>query len=80
MAIRYPSIREIAEQVLREVDAEEQIKTAERHAVRDAAAPKVHSDLAKDLQKVAALCRSAADEDPVVTVDDLKQFMAQVNR
>lgn len=80
MAIRYPSIQEIANEVLREIDAEEQIKTAERQALRAASKPQIQSDLAKDLQKVAAMCRTAEVENPTVTWEDLKQFMAQVNR
>jgi hypothetical protein len=76
---QYPSISEIAQQVLREVKAEDQIKTAERQILRDVLHPQVKTDIGVDLMKLAERCRNYDDEDPEITVEDLHNFMAKCN-
>ena len=71
----YPSIGDIASQVLRDVHAEEQIKTAEQRVLRDATAPINQSEVARDLVKLAAQCRQVNVNDPDVTYGDLAAFM-----
>lgn len=73
----YPSIGDIASQVIRDVQAEEQVKTAEQRILRGATDPINQSDTARDLTKLAAMCRQVSVDNPDVTYDDLNVFMEQ---
>lgn len=72
--MRYPSIKDIAAQVLRDVGAEEQVKTAEAQILRGALTPPPppRTELAAELHKLAAECRQQSDD---VTYGDLKEFL-----
>ena len=71
---KYPSIRDIASQVLREVRADDQIKTAEAQILRDTITPAPPAtDLTSDLRKLAQDCRQQSDE---VTFADLQEFLS----
>lgn len=72
-----PSVKDVAAQVLRSVEAEGQIKQAERQLLRGALNPKTKTDLGFALMKLASQCRSIDDEDPEVTHQDLINFMGQ---
>lgn len=78
MRMKYPSVSEAASQILREVAAEEQIKTAERQVLRGTMQPRVRTDVGQELMKLAAQCRDMT-ENPEVSYDDLRNFVAQVN-
>jgi nitrogenase subunit NifH len=68
-----PSIKDIASQVLREVRAEDQVKTAEVQILRGTFTPAPpETDLAKDLRKLAHECRQSSDD---VTFADLQEFL-----
>ena len=75
--VNYPSIKEIAAEVLREVEAEDQIKTAELKALQDALSPRVKTSFGQELVKLAEICRNLDDTNPVVTVDDITQFIGK---
>jgi len=71
---KYPSIRDIASQVLREVRAEDQVKTAEAQILRNAITPAPpETDLSTDLRKLAQDCRQQSDE---ITFADLQEFLS----
>ena len=74
----YPSISEIAAGVLRSVDAEDQIKTAETQMLREALQPPPppRTELARELRKLASECRQQTSE---LTYADLQQFLEQTN-
>lgn len=72
------SVKETAAQILREVEAENRIKTAETQILRNYAQPRVNTDLGQELVKIAAQCRQFND-DPEVSYDDLRNFVAQVD-
>lgn len=76
--IQYPSVSEAAQQILREIEAEEQIKTAEQLILRNAEQP-VHIEMAHDIIKLAEQCRCINVDNPVITYDDLYSFMRQCN-
>jgi Arc/MetJ-type ribon-helix-helix transcriptional regulator len=78
MRTRYPSVSEAAQQVLRDIEAEEQIKTAERRVLRSVASG-VTSEEATGLLKLAAQCRNVDIDNPEVSYDDLRNFMARCN-
>lgn len=78
MRMKYPSISDAAGQILRDVAAEEQIKTAERQVLQGVLQPRVRTDVGRELMKLAAQCR-AITENPEVSYDDLRNFVAQVN-
>jgi len=77
MRTAYPSIRETAAQVLREVDAERLVKTAEHQLLQGALRPR--TDISDGLHKLAACLRDVDDDNPEVSYDDLHSFMAQCN-
>jgi nitrogenase subunit NifH len=68
-----PSIKDIASQVLREVRAEDQVKTAEVQILRGTITPApAETELAKDLRKLAHECRQQSDD---ITLADLQEFL-----
>jgi nitrogenase subunit NifH len=69
----YPSISDIASQVLREVRAEDQVKTAEVQILRGAVTPALpETNTAAELRKLAQECRQQSDD---ITLADLQEFM-----
>lgn len=78
MRTKYPSIRETAAQILREVAAEEQIKTAERQMLCRATQRCAQTPLSQELIKLAEQCRHLADN-LEISYDDLDNFVTQVN-
>ena len=74
-----PSVREIAQQVLRDVDAENHIKLAERQILRGVLSPRTKTELGHDLMKLASAC-AQQDEEPTVTVSDLQDFVERCRR
>lgn len=71
--MEYPSIRDIADEVIREVRAEEQVKTAEAQLLRGAEAPAPpETETAVELRKLAHECRQQSDD---ITLADLQEFM-----
>jgi hypothetical protein len=71
--VKYPSISAIAGDVLREVKAEEQIKTAEAQVLRGTLAPACpETELSADLRKLASDCRTQTGD---ITYADLQEFM-----
>ena len=79
MRVRYPRISDAVDQVLREVDAEDRIKTAEQQLLRESISPRSRTKVASDLKKLAASCRTLDENNPEVSYQDLHNFMAQVN-
>lgn len=78
MNIKYPSVSETAQQVLRDIEAEEQIKTAELQILRNVSSG-VTVEEARDLVKLAQRCRQVNTDNPEISYDDLRNFMAQCN-
>lgn len=76
--VRYPSVKDAAAQILRTVEAEQQIKTAEQQLLRDAIAVP-ETELAHGLTKVAEELRSIDIDNPEVTEADLHGFIQKVN-
>ena len=74
---RYPSVKDAAAEILREVQAERLIKTAERQVLRQVEAPQ--SDIGEGLLKLATTMRNVDVDNPEVTYADLHDFMAQCN-
>ena len=73
----YPSIKDIASQVLREVRAEDQVKTAEVQILRGAVTPAPpETDLAGNLRKLAHECRQQSDD---ITLADLQEFLGNAS-
>jgi len=79
MKTKLSSIKETAQQVLRDVEAENQIKTAEQQILRGVLQSKCSTDVGYDLTKVAAQLRRIDDENPEVSYTDLENFMGQCN-
>ena len=73
-----PSVQDIARQVLREVEAEGRIKTAEQQILRGVLSPKTKTELGFDLMKLAVEC-AKVDEEPTITANDLLDFVARCN-
>lgn len=72
-----PSIQDIASQVLRDVRAENQVKTAEIQILRGAVTPALpETDLAGNLRKLAHECRQQSDD---ITLADLQEFLGNAN-
>jgi nitrogenase subunit NifH len=70
----YPSIKDIASQVLRDVHAEHQVKTAETQILRGTVKPALpETELAADLRKLAHECRQQSDD---ITITDLQEFLS----
>jgi len=74
----YPSIQDMTAQILREVNAEQQIKTAEQQLLRHALNPVVHTEIAQQLTKLASACRHLSDT-PDVSYAELHQFIVQTD-
>lgn len=74
-----PSVREIAQQVLRHVDAENHIKQAELQILRGTLSPRTKTELGHDLMKLASAC-AQIDEEPKVTIGDLREFVERCRR
>jgi hypothetical protein len=74
---RYPSVKDAAAEILREVHAERLVKTAEQQILRQVEAPR--TDVGEDLTKLAAAMREVDVDNPEVTYADLHNFMAQCN-
>jgi nitrogenase subunit NifH len=73
----YPSISDIATQVIREVRAEETVKTAEAQILQGAVTPAPpETDLAANLRKLAHECRQQSDD---ITVEDLQEFLGHAS-
>ena len=70
----YPSINQITQQILREVKAEQQIKTAEQQMLQQALHPQVSTELGQQLTKLAQHLRHVPEE-PAISYADLQQFM-----
>lgn len=72
--MRYPSIKDIAADALRDVAAEDQVKTAEAQILRGAITPSPppRSELSAELHKLASECREQSDD---VTYADLQEFL-----
>ena len=69
----YPSVKDVAGEILREVQAEQQIKTAEAQVLRGTLSPAPQeTDLSVDLRKLAHDCRQQNDD---ITFGDLQEFM-----
>lgn len=79
MRTQYPSITEATQQILREVEAENRVKTAEQQILRQTLAPQVRTEEAHEIMKLAAACRDIDESNPDVSYGDLQTFMAQVN-
>jgi len=79
MRVRYPSVAEAAQQVLREVEADSLIKTAERQVLEGTLHPRVQTEVAQGLLKLAEHCRKINIDNPEVTYNDLRAFMATCN-
>lgn len=77
--VKMPSVSEAAAQILREVEADQRIKTAEVQILRGASQRPLTTDDAKLLMKLAETCRGIDIDNPEVDYDDLHNFMAQVN-
>jgi len=73
----YPSVTDAATEILREVQAERLIKTAERQVLRQVEAPR--TEVGEGLLKLAAAMRDVDGDNPEVTYADLHNFMAQCN-
>lgn len=70
----YPSIKDITSQILRDVRAEHQVKTAETQILRGAVEPVLpETELALDLRKLAHECRQQTDD---ITINDLQEFLS----
>lgn len=76
MRMRYPSVAEAARQVLQEVEAENLIKTAEEQVLAGTLHPRVQTEVGQGLMKLAEHCRKINVENPEVTYNDLREFMA----
>ena len=74
-----PSVKETARQILREVEAENQIKTAEQQILRGVLQSKCATDIGFDLTKVAARLRTIDDQNPEISYTDLNDFMGRCN-
>jgi hypothetical protein len=75
--INYPSIKDAAAEVLRDVASEGLVKEAERQLLADAERPPTETGLG--LRKLAADLRELSD-DPQITYGDLRDFMARCSR
>ena len=73
--MRYPSVADIAADILREVDAERQVKCAEQQII-SAHEGLPATEVGHYMAKIAATLRGLPD-DPPVTVEDLANFMEQ---
>ena len=67
------TVSDLASEVLRHVEAEEMVKTAERQLLQAAMAPTT-SEVAGELLKLATACRNSVD-DSILTRDDINAFM-----
>lgn len=77
--VKMPSVSEAAAQILRDVEAEQRIKTAEVQLLHGVKNAQITSEEARDLIKLANECRKINIEDPEVTYDDLHNFVTTAN-
>jgi len=77
--VKMPSVSEAAAQILREVEAEQRIKTAEVQLLHGVKHAQLSSEEARELIKLADTCRQFNIEDPEVTYDDLHNFVTTAN-
>lgn len=75
--MRYPSVKDAAAEILREVQAERLIKTAEQRILQQAESPR--TEIGDGLVKLAAAIREIDIDNPEVSYADLHNFMAQCN-
>ena len=75
--VNYPSVKDAAAEILREVHAERLVKTAEQQILRQVEAPR--TEVSNGLCKLAAAMRDLEVDNPEVTYADLHNFMAQCN-
>lgn len=69
----HPSISSVAADILREVEAEDQVKIAETQLLRGTLAAQVPStELGDELRKLATVCRTQTDD---VSYADLQEFL-----
>jgi hypothetical protein len=73
-----PSVSETAAQILREVEAEQTIKTAEQQILRETING-TQTEVAQDLNKLAHALRDVNVDDPEVTYGDLQNFIKAAN-
>lgn len=78
MKVKYPSINEAVAQIMQEIRAEEQIKTAEKQILQGVLNPRFASDIGHYFMKLGEQCRNLADN-PEASYDDLRNFVEQVN-
>lgn len=78
MKPKYPSIKEAVSQIMQEVLAEGQIKTAERQILKGALNPRFSTNIGHYFMKLGEQCRNLADN-PEASYDDLRNFVEQVN-
>lgn len=78
MRTKYPSIKEAVSQIMQEVFAEDQIKTAEKQILQGILSPRFESDIGHYFMKLSEQCRSLANN-PEASYDDLRNFVEQVN-
>ena len=76
--IAYPSVSEAAAQILREVEAEQTIKTAEQQILQETIDGS-QTELAQDLNKLAHALRDVDVDNPEVTYGDLQDFVKAAN-
>ena len=76
--VKSPSVSEAATQILREVEAEQTIKTAEQQILREALKGP-QTEVAHDLNKLASALRSVNVDNPEVTYGDLQDFIKAAN-
>lgn len=73
MARVYPPIADIAAQVIRDVQADRMIKTAETQVLRSTTRGVLpETELSANLRKLAHDCRQQSDD---ITVADLQEFL-----
>jgi hypothetical protein len=73
--VDYPSVRDTAAEILREVEAEHLVKQAEHQMLRDVTHPA--TEVGEGMRKIARALRALDDEDPAVTYDDIQNFIAR---
>jgi hypothetical protein len=76
--VKYPSVSEAAAQILRDVEAERTVKTAELQILRETIdGPK--TEVAQGLNKLASALRGVNVDDPEVNYTDLQNFIKAAN-
>jgi hypothetical protein len=78
MKMEYPSIKETASQIMRDILAEERVKQAEQQMLQDVLSPRFKTDLGYTLIKLATQCRELANNTKI-SYNDLNNFIKQAN-